>query len=175
MIKWWNNTKMGIYRTENSHFGIKIPSIEKGDGINVLKLSILSSLLLVHKLILPFDDKVANSLELGSATFWAKKRQKEPQIFFTENATILIKGATIWDFFLQVAKCRMHFYYIYMWQFLPKFHILIYFQHSLFNPWKNLVFNIFSAFFCPPQKFFGATRNSKRATPALKSHFWQHW
>ena len=89
-LKWWNNTKKGIFRTENPHFGIK-----KGDGINVLKLSILSSLLLVHKLILPFDDKVANSLELGSATFWAKKRQKEPQIFFTENATILIKGATI--------------------------------------------------------------------------------
>ena len=44
MIKWWNNTKKGIYRTENSHFGIKIPSIKKGDGINVLKLSILSSL-----------------------------------------------------------------------------------------------------------------------------------
>ena len=43
-------------------------------------------------------------------------------------------------------------------------------RYSFIKPWKNL--NNFPAFFCPPQKFFGATRNSKIATLALESLDW---
>ena len=43
--------------------------------------------------------KVAKCFESGSALFWPEKRQNAPQIFFSKNATICVKGATIWEFF----------------------------------------------------------------------------
>ena len=43
--------------------------------------------------------KVAKCFESGSALFWLEKRQNAPQIFFSKNATICVKGATIWEFF----------------------------------------------------------------------------
>ena len=42
---------------------------------------------------------VPNTSESGSALFHAEKRQKAPQIFSLKRATILVKGATIWDIF----------------------------------------------------------------------------
>ena len=126
------------------------PKIPQNSRISVRKF----------KKILWNKAKVANSLELGSATFWAKKRQTESQIFFTENATILIKGATIWDFFFskwQNVRCI----------FIP-FICDNFSQNFIFQYISNILSSSLG-------KIFGATRYSKIATLALKSHDWPLW
>ena len=40
---------------------------------------------------------VSKCSESGISLFHAEKRQKAPHIFFSKRATILVKGATIWD------------------------------------------------------------------------------
>ena len=83
----------------------------------------------------------------------------------------MTKGATIWNFFLFAILKNdppYHFYCIFMWQFLPKIIIPVYFQDSSLEVLEK---SCFLKFFYPPQIFFAATRNSKIATLATYSHF----
>ena len=50
--------------------------------------------------------KLAKCFESEGATFWAKKRQKVAPKSCQKRATILIKGATVWDIFLLGNKKR---------------------------------------------------------------------
>ena len=75
--------------------------------------------------------KVAKCFERGSALFWPEKRQNVPQIFFSKNATISVKGATIWEFFG------------WKWLTIPIFYVIIFSKYPKYNISQRF-FNIFN-------------------------------
>ena len=74
--------------------------------------------------------------------FVPKTAKKRPQIFFFKTATILVKSATIWDFFHFAQSWKwptMPFYCIFMWQFLTE----------QLKTAKNSKSNTFARFYLP--------------------------
>ena len=79
-------------------------------------------------------DEVAKCFESESALFWPEKRQNTPWIFFSKNATISVKGATIWEFFFEND---------WQYQFLLHFYVIIFSKYPKYNISQRF-FNIFN-------------------------------
>ena len=80
------------------------------------------------------NNKVAKCFESESALFWPEKRQNTPWIFFSKNATISVKGATIWEFFFEND---------WQYQFLLHFYVIIFSKYPKYNISQRF-FNIFN-------------------------------
>ena len=114
---------------------------------------------------------VSNKSDSESALFRAKKRQKAPQIFFSKSATILVKGATIWDIS----------YWAWSWKWPTKSFLLHFYVTISPRAMQNCETTQILIFFYPndgklvffyaPQKNFRATRKSQSATLAQKRHY----
>ena len=77
---------------------------------------------------------MAKCFESESALFWPEKRQNAPWIFFSKNATISVKGATIWEFFFEND---------WQYQFLLHFYVIIFSKYPKYNISQRF-FNIFN-------------------------------
>ena len=114
---------------------------------------------------------VVNSFEMRCATFSPKSAKKAPLQFLSKRATILVKGATISEFF--------YWWWSSKWPTIPfLLHFYVTISPRAMQDCENIQILIFFdqndgklCFFYAPQYFFGATRNAKNATLALKRHY----
>ena len=110
--------------------------------------------------------KVAKCFESESALFWPEKRQNAPWIFFSKNATISVKGATIWEFFFEndwQYQFLLHFYVIIFSKY-PKYNISQRF-FNIFN-WKISFWRFFLILLGPPNYFWRHKEFQKRHSGA---------